>query len=120
MRPVNEARAGGPGTPMSWHRSAGAGLVLPCSLVAQRRQEALKHLDLGAVEPPSDQAAALLRLGQALLRGAELLTQPGVLLGQPALLGPDGGQLVLQAGHRPRQRGIAARARSVLLGLRFA
>src|SRR6185295_12945211 len=79
------------------------------SLVTQRRQQPLKHLDLRAVEPPDPfGTGALLGLGEALLSRAELVTQLGVLLGQPPLPGLDAGQLLLQAGHRPGKPRLAA------------
>src|SRR5215472_8552243 len=92
-------------------RSAGAGLLLPGPLVAQLRQQALEQPDLGAVEPDGGRVGggALLGLGEALLRRAQLLAQLGVLLGQPLLVGPDAGQLLLQAGHGPGERDIAVR-----------
>src|SRR5262249_23275657 len=103
-------------------RSARPGLLLPGPLVAQRRQQALKQPDLGAVEPDGGRVGrrALLGLGQALLRRSQLLTQLGVLLGQPPLLGPDAGQLLLQAGHGPGERDIvrALAGRGVLRWLR--
>src|SRR5262245_42817477 len=123
-RRLSRGRAGSLAPGISPRRpgwSASPGLLLPGSLVAQRRQQALKQPDLGAVQPDGGRVGrgALLGLGQALLRRSQLLTQLGVLLGQPPLPGPDAGQLLLQAGHGPGERDIAVRALAGRGGLRW-